>query len=159
MGSKRRLMIICVVFLLAVASCVVFLAVKEPDYSEKILKSFDKAQEIKASEVFDFNFARAYVFDDCYISGAGFTLAHGLDLSIDEVKSGTTESIHRIVFVDENGVLVYEFQYHTNQIIFDNEGVVIYPDTYLTRVPSLLPGTITLHWESVEYYSDDLTAQ
>lgn len=143
-----------VVILLAIAVSI-FSKHELSDYSQDLIAAFDNAREIEVSEVFDFKFDRAYVLHDCYISGDGFTSAYGLDLSISEVKPGTSENIHRIVFVDKDGNYIYDFQYDTNQVNFDNKGVVIYPSTRMIQCTPLIAGAITLHFASTEYYTDN----
>ena len=154
MGFKR-VMIVLFVCIFAGAIVSVLLGVNTTNYSKRLIDAFADDYEIQVSDVFRFDFDCAYVFNDCYISGDGFSTRYGLDLSISAVETGISENIHRIVFVDRDGKLVYEYQYDTNQINFNNEGVIIYPSTRLTKAPPLYPGTLTLHFESTDYYAQN----
>jgi hypothetical protein len=146
---------VCIIAIFITITVIIQLKHESTDYLNNLATVFDNAQEIQVSEAFNFDFDRAYVFNDCYISGDGFALAYGLDLSISEVGPGTSENIHRIVFVDKNGNFIYEFQYDINEVNFDNEGVIVYPDTRIILCDPLIPGAITLHFETAEYYTDN----
>lgn len=156
MGHRYKLMalLVCVIAILILSSAVMHLKARSNDYVDILTDAFDDNQDIQVSEIFDFDFERAYVFNDCYISGDGFASAYGLDLSISEVRPGTSENIHRIVFVDRNGNLVYEFQYDINQVNFLNEGTIIYPNTRMIKCEPRIAEAITLFFASTEFYSD-----
>ena len=156
MGHRYKLMalLVCMIAILILSSAVMHLKARANDYVDILTDAFDDNQDIQVSEIFDFDFDRAYVFNDCYISGDGFASAYGLDLSISEVRPGTSENIHRIVFVDRNGNLVYEFQYDINQVNFLNEGTIIYPNTRMIKCEPRIAEAITLFFASTEFYSD-----
>jgi len=101
------------------------------EYMNKMITLLNEKSKIKVSDVFEFEFDRAYVFDDCYVSGEGFAEHFDLDISIEEVESGAQEYNHRIVFVDEQGEFVYEFLYESYILNPYEEGMIIYPDTEL----------------------------
>ncbi len=123
------------------------------DYSERIIGLLEEKSYTTVADVFDFAFERAYVFNDCYISGDGFSERYGLELSISEVGTGVSESIQRVVFVDAEGNFVYEYCCDNNELVITEEGVVIYPDTIITRSISAQERPIQIHFESVEFYS------
>lgn len=122
------------------------------DYTDKMITMLNENSEIKVKDVFQFDFDRAYVFNDCYISGEGFSERYNLDISIDEVESGVQEYIRRIVFVDDNGDFVYEFQYDATQLNAYEEGMIIYPDTVIEKCNPSIDGAITFKLHSSEYY-------
>lgn len=98
-------------------------------YQEKIILNLNDNSELKVSNIFDFDFDRAYVFKDSYISGEGFAEYYNIDISIDEVEATGHEYMRRIVFVDKNGDFVYNFTFRSYELNVKNEGVIIYPNT------------------------------
>lgn len=83
----------------------------------------------QVKDIFDFEFDRAYVIKDNYISGADFAEEYDLDISVDEVGKTSAEIQRRIVFVDAEGKYVFEYQYSAETLFAKEEGFVIYPDT------------------------------
>lgn len=132
----------------------VFCTNKKENYSEKLKNMLSEQKTIKVSDVFPFEFEKAYVFDDPYISGDGFSKKYSLDISIQQVDSGVTESIQRIVFVDENGSYVYEFNCDIEDIIISELGVVIYPETSICLLSSTENGDMIIRFDSLEYYDE-----
>lgn len=127
---------------------------KEENYSDKLISFFSEQQTATVQDIFSFEFDRAYIFDDCYISGEGFAQRHNLDLSINEVQSGANENVQRIVFVDESGDFIYEFKCDSSEVILLEEGIIIYPETVIERTSSIQEGILSISFQSIEYYDD-----
>ena len=125
---------------------------KEEDYSAKLISVLNEQEETTVQDVFSFKFERAYVFNDCYISGEGFAKKYNLDISINEVKSGVSENIQRIVFVDESGDFVYEFMCDNSEVILLEKGMIIYPETIIERKSSIQEKTLIISFQSLEHY-------
>ncbi len=105
-------------------------------------------------DIFSFEFDRAYVFNftDGYIDGEGFAKKYNLDISITQVEAGQTDNVQRIVFVDEFGSFVYEFQCVTDDVSFiESGGVIIYPETIIERT-AFEEEQLTIRFESSERY-------
>lgn len=117
----------CMVLLFCFASC----GEKSEDYAKKLISAAGEQEKITVSDVFSFDFDRGYVFasDDCYANGDEFAKKYGLDISISQVGYGVSENVQRIVFVDELGAFVYKFNCLSDKVLFDEKGVIIYPET------------------------------
>ena len=124
---------------------------KEEDYSAKLISVLNEQEETTVQDVFSFKFERAYVFNDCYISGEGFAKKYNLDISINEVKSGVSENIQRIVFVDESGDFVYEFMCDNSEVILLEKGMIIYPEAIIERKSSIQEKTLIISFQSLEH--------
>lgn len=155
MGFKHKVIVgIVLVLLLSIVLVIIYsitLKHKE-DYSDKLVSVLDKNEKTTVQDVFSFKFERAYVFTDCYISGEGFAKRYNLDISISEVESGASENIQRIVFVDESGAFVYEFQCDNSEVIFQEKGMVIYPETTIERKTSIQDKPLIISFQSLECY-------
>ncbi|MBR2860300.1 MAG: hypothetical protein IKB86_00445 [Clostridia bacterium] len=118
-------------------------------------------KEVTVKDVFSFEFDRAYVFHqaDCCLSGEDFAENYNLDISINQVENGDDDYLQRIVFVDEAGEFVHLFQCIINEIYIHNKGVVIYPDTKITRVSAQEDDLVEIRFESTEEYVPALREQ
>ena len=155
MGSKRKLIVSMVLILLIAFAFVIVINIsqtKETNYTEKLISVFDKHEKSAVKDIFSFEFERAYIFNDCYISGDGFATRYNLDISIPQVNSGTSENIQRIVFVDEQGKFVYEFKCDINDVVIEKKGIIIYPETIIERTSSAQNSQLTLNFNSTEHY-------
>lgn len=153
MNIKREV-IICVSVVLALFLIIgIIYAVKQSkeDYTEKLISVLSEKNETTAQEIFSFEFARAYVFNDLYISGDGLADKYGLDISISEVEAGVSENIQRIVFVDEAGNFVYEFQCNARDVIMPHKALIIYPETVIKK-EATQEKAIVINFESSEFY-------
>lgn len=92
------------------------------------------------------------MFKDSYISGEGFTKAYNLDISINQIGNTDQENIGRVVFVDDAGNFVFEYQYFENELVVIKKGMVIYPETKIRECESLIEGVTCLEFMSSEYY-------
>lgn len=130
---------------------------RKEKYTQNFLSIAD-GKSTEVSNIFDFEFDRAFVFHDCYLTGDGFSSLYDDSVSIEEVGDGSSEQFMRIVFVDENGEFVYEFGYDTTEIDFYELGLVIYPDTKVERCEPLDDWGVSFKFDSDEYYvgEDDL---
>ncbi|MEE0264059.1 MAG: hypothetical protein UD936_00380 [Acutalibacteraceae bacterium] len=124
------------------------------DYTKKMLTMLSEKSEFKASEVFDFEFDRAYVFldDEYYYDGESFAKEHNLDISIEEVYTGDQEGIRRIVFVDEKGDFVYCFSFWISDLELSEYGMIIYPDTIIKRYDEAPEGEVMFEICSDDYF-------
>ena len=156
MGFKCKLIIGIVIsgLLVLIAGVIIYNIVlkKEEDYSVKLISLLNEQKELTVRDVFSFEFERAYVFDDCYISGEGFAKKYNLNISIEEVKAGASENIQRIVFVDESGDFVYEFKCDSNEMIILEKGKIIYPETIIERESSIQEKPIIISFQSSDRY-------
>lgn len=118
----------------------------------KFISILNKQEVATVQDVFSFKFERAYVFNDCYISGEGFAKRYNLNISIEQVKSGTSENIQRIIFVDEFGAFVYEFKCDISEVILLEKGMVIYPETIIERKSSIQEKPLIISFQSSHYY-------
>lgn len=123
------------------------------DYIDKMINLLNKETKIKVNDVFEFEFNRAYVFDDCYLSGEDFASYYELDISIEEVETGLQEYNNRIVFVDDQGEFIYEFVYESYILNPYEDGMIIYPDTELELCESKENDVITFKIHSTDYYN------
>lgn len=158
MGFKRKLIIgIVSAFLLVIVVTMICIITqkKDADYTTKLISVLNKQEETTAQDVFLFDFERAYVFNDCYISGEGFAEKYDLDISINQVKAGVSENIQRIVFVDKTGAFVYEFKCDNNEVAFPKQGIIIYPKTVIERMSSIPGKPLTISFQSSDYYDSE----
>jgi len=146
--KKIIVLIICIILMIVV----LVISNRKEDYVSDLISIFNKKQKITVGEVFSFDFEKAYVIDDCYITGEGFSERYNLELSIDQVKPGTSENIQRIVFVDEQGDFVYEFKCDFNQIVWDKQPVIIYPETIIERKSFDEKMPLKINFRNVGYY-------
>ena len=155
MGSKRKMIVVIVLILLFSIGFVIIFGIKQSrvvNYSAKFTTVLNEQENVTVQDVFSFEFERAYVFNDCYISGEGFARRYNLDISINEVKSGASENIQRIVFVDELGNFVYELKCDNSEVILLEKGIVIYPETIIERKTSIQEKPLTISFQSLERY-------
>ena len=155
MGFKRKMIVgIVSVFLFSIVLVIIYSITlkKEEDYRAKLISVLIEQEETTVQDVFSFKFERAYVFNDCYISGEGFAKRYNLDISINEVKSGVSENVQRIVFVDELGAFVYEFKCDNSEVILLDKGMVISPETIIERKSSIQEKTLIINFQSLEHY-------
>ena len=155
MGFKHKVIVgIVLVLLLSIVLVVIYSITlkKEEDYSDKLISVLDEQEKTTVQDVFSFKFERAYVFTDCYISGEGFAKRYNLDISINEVQSGASENIQRIVFVDELGTFIYEFKCDNSEVILQEKGMVIYPETTIERKSSIQEKPLIISFQSLERY-------
>lgn len=155
MGSKRKLIVgIVSVLLLCIVLVMIYSTIpkKKEDYRTELISVLNEQGEATVQDVFSFKFEQAYVFNDCYISGEGFAERYNLDISINEVKSGVSENIQRIVFVDELGAFVYEFKCDNSEVILPEEGMIIYPETVIERKSSIQEKPLIINFQSLERY-------
>lgn len=126
---------------------------KDEKYTKKIISKLKDNETFIVSEIFEFDFDRAYVISDNYIDGELIAQKHGLNISIEEVKETETENIRRIVFVDTEGEYVYEYQYSHSQLNAYEEGLIIYPYTKIEKSEmQWIDHAITFKFLSEEYY-------
>ena len=155
MNIKREV-IICVSVVLALSLIIgIIYAVKQSkeDYTEKIISVLSEKNETTVQEIFSFEFAKAYVFNDLYISGDGLAGKYNLNISISEVEAGVSENIQRVVFVDEAGNFVYEFQCNARDVIMPHKALVIYPETVIQK-EATQEKAIVINFESSEFYDN-----
>ena len=154
MGFKCKMIVgISLVLLPIIFLLIIHIAShKKEDYSTKLTSVLKKQENVTVQEVFSFEFERAYIFNDCYISGEGFAKRYNLDISINEVKTGTSENVQRIVFVDELGDFVYEFKCDKSEVLIPEEGIVIYPETLIERKSSVQEEVLIIGFQSGERY-------
>ena len=157
MGSKCKLIIclsvlLAVVVVVAVIICVIIHTQNKDDYNAKLVSVMNEQNETMVKNIFSFEFDRAYILNDCYISGEGFTQKYNLDISISEVKAGTSENIQRIVFVDNSGNFVYEFKCDNSKVLFSESGIIIYPETKIKANSVAQEKPLEISFQSVEHY-------
>ena len=145
-----------VIIVFAIMLALVFIAIykqsprEHKNYSAELISVLSKQEQTTVQDVFSFSFDRAYIFNDCYISGEGFQQEYNLEISIPEVKSGTSENVQRIVFVNEAGDFVYEFKCDMSEVFFEQKGIVIYPETVIERKSSIQAKTMIIDFHGSE---------
>lgn len=124
------------------------------DYTQKMIIMLGEKSEFKASELFEFEFDRAYVSlpEECYLSGEGFAKKYDLNISISKVKSGSDELDRRIIFVDEKGDLVYCFNFESYDLEASEYGMIMYPDTIIKTYDEAPDGEIMFEICSDDYF-------
>ena len=152
--KKKSILIIVVaaILILGVISLIIYGLTKEPNYNERLISEMEDADLVTLKTVFDFDFHKAYVIDDPYISGEDFAKQHGLNISISQVKAGTSEDIQRIVFVDDLGHFVYEFKCDSGEVLIAEKGMVIYPETVIERLSKEGEKPLEITFKSMEKY-------
>lgn len=161
MGPKCKLIVRIVLALLF--SIILLITIynatskKQEDYTSKLISVLNKQGMSTVQDIFSFKFERAYVFNDCYISGEGFAKRYNLNISINEVESGVSENIQRIVFVDESGDFVYEFKCDSNEVVLQEKGILIYPETAIARESSAQEKILIINFQSSEHYDQSVT--
>ncbi len=130
----------------------------EKSYVDKFRNAVaNDGEEVMINQIFDFDFNRAYVLhaEDCYMSGSEFSENYNLDLSIDEVDEEYTETVKRIIFVDNQDRFIYLFRYDTAQIDPKIEGIIIYPTTRIRKCPTWIEGSVGIEFLDIkesDYY-------
>ncbi|MEE0264060.1 MAG: hypothetical protein UD936_00385 [Acutalibacteraceae bacterium] len=126
----------------------------EVNYTDKMLTMLSEKSEFKANELFEFEFDRAYVLlpEECYIPGYAFAEKHNLDISIDEVGTGDSDGIRRIIFVDEKGDFVYCFKFWLEDLKACEYGMIMYPDTVIKRYDEAPKGDVMFEICSDDYF-------
>ena len=151
MGFKQKIIASIVLIVLLIGAFLYALQPNE-DYSNKIMSILSKQEKTMVQDIFSFEFDRAYIFNDCYISGNGLNQRYDVGLSIAQVETGVSENIQRIVFVNESGSFVYEFQCDSNEILLLEKGIVIYPETVIERESLDSENPFILKFNSSERY-------
>ena len=154
MGLKRRLAVgIGSVILFSIAFVVIYSITlkKEDDYNTKLISVLKEQENVTVKDVFSFEFDRAYIFNDSYISGEGFAERYNLDISVSEVETGASEQFQRIVFVDECGDFVYEYKCNVSDVIILEKGIIIYPETTIERKSSGVE-KLAINFQSIDRY-------
>ncbi len=146
------IIIVAALLLVGLASLIIYGVTKTPNYNKRLVSEMEDAELITLKTVFSFDFHKAYVIDDPYISGEDFAKTHGLNISISQVKAGTSENIQRIVFVDSLGNFVYEFKCNKSDIIIAENGIVIYPETVIERTSQKGVTPLKITFKSMERY-------
>lgn len=156
MGSMRKVIIGLLVLVFGVLLISSYISVyklwEQKNYCKKIISALDNAEIITVGDVFSFEFDRAYILNDAYMSGEAFENQYNLGLSIKEVKNGDTDWVQRIVFVDKDGFFVYEFQCHREVLRIYEQGMVIYPETLIKEYISDQEGAPAVFFDSSERY-------
>lgn len=146
---KTIIVLATIVLIVALAAC----SIKTSDrFTDLLVTKLHTEDKIQLSSIFDFSFDRAYVFSDCYLSGEGLNKRYDLGLSINEVESGVSENIQRIVFVDEFGEYVFLYECPKDKINFKSLGQVLYPETIISRNEIDISGRIVISFNSDDYY-------
>ena len=151
----KRDVIICVAVVLVLSLIIgIIYAIKQSkeDYTEKIISVLSEKNETTVQEIFSFEFAKAYVFNDLYISGDGLAGKYNLNISISEVEAGVSENIQRVVFVDNDGNFVYEFQCNARDVILPHKALILYPDTVIKK-EGTQEKAILVNFESSAFYN------
>ena len=160
MGFKCKIKfptLICAIAILIASATAIFLILRNKNqinYSKVLVDKLSLQQQVSVKDIFAFNFSRAYVFKDSYISGEELAKAHKLNISINQVYNTHQEYIGRIVFVDESGNFVFEYQYNKNELVAIEEGMIIYPDTKIQKCEVDVNGVFSFNFVSSEYYGE-----
>ena len=123
------------------------------EFEDTAYFNFDGNTGLKS--IFDFDFDRAYVFDDCYLSGEDFASYYDLDISIEEVETGLQDYNNRIVFVDDQGEFIYEFVYESYILNPYEDGMIIYPDTEFEFYEQQKDDGVVFKIHSTDYYNKE----
>ncbi len=99
-------------------------------YCEKVVSLLKTREDFMLSEVFEFDFDKAYVSEDVYGDEQYFIEKLGVDTNID-ILTLETGAHNRILFIKDN-TIIYDFQYEMSVIFPVESGVWIYPDTEIS---------------------------
>ena len=116
----------------------------------------NRNESFEIKDVFDFDFDRGYVVADSYNDGKTFNKVNGLNLNIESLESLSADYIKRIIFVDKEGNLIYDYQYYLDDLVPKNEGVIIYPTTKVQKCESAVVGAVGFEFlgvQEADYYS------
>ncbi len=105
---------------------------EDDKYAIRIKESLNNDEQVILSDVFDFDFAYAYVFNES-IKGEKLVAKYQLDIAINDVPETKTDIIRRIIFVNENKELVLNWEYNVNSVFILLDGYYVTPDTVITK--------------------------
>ena len=99
-------------------------------YCDKILSLIEKSKTLTISDVFDFDFDKAYISDAIYGDEEYFLKELNVNTSINipTLESGVH---NRILFIKDD-MIIYDFVYEMYEIPFDEKGIWIFPNTKIT---------------------------
>ena len=98
-------------------------------YYQKMISSAKTANEVAVTDVFDFEFDKAYVACEVYGDQEYFLEVLDLDKKV-YIRTFESENKNRIFFVKDNK-LVYDFIYERYKLNINETGVWISPDAIL----------------------------
>lgn len=125
-------------------------------YTKKMIIMLNRNESFEIKDIFDFNFDRGYVVSDSYNDGKTFNEVNDLNLNIESLESLSADYVKRIIFVDKEGNLIYDYQYYLDDLVPKNEGVIIYPTTKVQKCESTVVGAVGFEFLGVQesdYYS------
>lgn len=123
--KKSRLIVATLILLSTIIGCNKSNYLDSSLYCEKILALSETSEEIAITEVFDFDFDKAYIVYEIYGDEEYFTetLEVGTKTDIPTLESG---GHNRILFIKDN-MIIYDFIYDMTEIVIVKTGIWIYP--------------------------------
>ena len=111
---------------------------KDDKYIVRMRELFEENETITLKDIFnDFDFAYAYVFNDPNINGETLAKRYELDLNLSNVKELNSDHYRRIIFLDENKEVVFNWVYSVYEVL------ILVEDTMLS-LTLLYPGRCIL---------------
>lgn len=137
--SPKRFGLVCIIVLLVICLGTLFILPKptsyltNQEYRKKMTDMLENSQNVKLSDVFSFDFDKAYVahIDSVYASDYYFLERLGMKSKIDLPPSSTNGVGNRILFFKDDAI-IYDFRYEFMAIYPTETDVWIFPDTTVT---------------------------
>lgn len=107
---------------------------KDDKYIVRMRELFEENETITLKDIFnDFDFAYAYVFNDPNINGETLAKRYELDLNLSNVKELNSDHYRRIIFLDENKEVVFNWVYSVYEVLILVGGYYVEPDVTISR--------------------------
>lgn len=107
---------------------------KDDKYIVRMKELFEDNETVALKDIFnDFEFAYAYVFNDPNINGETLSKRYNLDLNLSSVKELNNDRYRRIIFLDENKEVVYNWVYSIYEVLIFVGGYYVEPDVLVSR--------------------------
>lgn len=126
--------------------------VKDDKYTVRLREKLENEESVLLKDIFDdIDFTNAYVIHKTFSNGSGLKKLYNLDISIDEnnVKGTDKDFIRRIVFVDENKEVVFNWEYNVNKVFILEGGYYISKDTVIKK-EDVESAKLCIRFEGVE---------
>lgn len=122
---------------------------KEDKYVLKMKELFEEKDSVTLKEVFDdIEFTYAYVFNDPNINGETLSKRYSLDININKAKGLESDHYRRIIFLDEDKNLVFNWVYSVYDVIIFVGEYYVEPGAVVSK-ENLDTETLVIRFEDV----------